>query len=487
MEWRRGIDMKQNKIVKAMLSVFILSVCILLTQAAYAAFDSGSTGADGDFSPTANTVKQIPESGIFNFTTVNIPAGVTVTFTKNSQNTPVTILATGDVTIAGTINLNGGNGNFIIGGAGGPGGFDGGTGGVVNQNGRRGEGPGGGYNGSPKTDGTYGGGCGGGGAFKDNGGNGGSLGVGIGGAGGTAYGNERILPAIGGSGGGGGGGTTSYNAGGGGGGGGSIVIASSGTINVSGSITANGGSGGNGEHLDSYCGSYYGGSGGGGSGGGIRLIANTISGNGAINATGGGGATTYTAYCAYIYGGAGAAGRIRLEYATLTRTAVTNPAFTYGNAYNVIPANMPTLTITSAGGVDSPAGPKGSFGSPDVMLPFNIQNPITVVLTGTNIPANTLVTLKASPSTGTATTATGTLSGTDTSSSVSIQITISKAYPSVLTASVIYQLAALGVGPVYAQGELVEKVRVEAAMGGGSTMTYITTSGKEIPVKQVKS
>ncbi len=469
--------MKRYAMFKVMASLFMLAVSIFSFQTANAAFDSGSTRADGEFAPTSNTVLQIPESGIFNFTTINIPSGVTVTFKKNSQNTPVTMLATGDVTIAGTINLNGGNGNYIIPGAGGAGGFDGGTGGVVNQAGKRGEGPGGGVGSIPATTRNNCSGGGGGGGFGANGSGGAQNcdGAYPGGAGGSAYGNERILPSIGGSGGGGAGGTNTYTGGAGGGGGGAILIASSGTISVTGSITANGGNGTNGE-------ASYPGGGGGGGGGGIRLIANTISGNGTLSAAGGSGGSAN-----WSPGGGGGAGRIRLEYSTTTRTAGSNPPMSIGYPYAVVPQNMPTLVIASAGGIDSPVVPKGSFGSPDVMLPFNTQNPITVVVTGANIPANTTVTLKASPAVGSATTATGTLAGTDTASSASIQLNISKAYPSVLTASVTFQLASLGIGPIYAHGELVEKVRVEAAMGGGSTMTYITASGKEIPAKQMKS
>jgi len=63
-------------------------------------FLSGSTGADGPFQPTANTTLPVPTSGIFHFTTVTIPTGVTVTFTPNATNTPVAILATGDVSLA---------------------------------------------------------------------------------------------------------------------------------------------------------------------------------------------------------------------------------------------------------------------------------------------------------------------------------------------------------------------------------------------------
>src|SRR5437870_11080266 len=73
-------------------------------------FSSGSTGVDGAFSPAASQTIQVPESGVFNFTTINIPAGVTITYTRNSKNTPVTILASGDITIAGTISVAGGGG-----------------------------------------------------------------------------------------------------------------------------------------------------------------------------------------------------------------------------------------------------------------------------------------------------------------------------------------------------------------------------------------
>lgn len=100
------------------------------------AYESGSTGADGAFNPTVDTVLPLPPDGIFNFTNVNIPAGVTVTFQRNDINTPVTLLASGDAIISGTLHVNGGwsapvgaAGDGNIGddglpGIGGPGGYD---------------------------------------------------------------------------------------------------------------------------------------------------------------------------------------------------------------------------------------------------------------------------------------------------------------------------------------------------------------------------
>jgi hypothetical protein len=120
-------------------AVFLMSA--LAMASAQAAFDSGSTGADGALNPTVNTEIVLPPSGILNYTTVNIPAGVTVTFKKNAANTPVHILASGNVTIAGYVDIRGQDakstgtyGDGVLGddgipGTGGPGGFDGGRGG----------------------------------------------------------------------------------------------------------------------------------------------------------------------------------------------------------------------------------------------------------------------------------------------------------------------------------------------------------------------
>ena len=110
------------------------------------AFNSGSTGADGAFNPTVSQTVPVPPSGIFNYTSVSIPAGVVITFQKNTTNTPVVILAAGDVTVAGSIDVRGtpsadvgasgvGAAQGVQGddgtpGKGGPGGFDGGRGGV---------------------------------------------------------------------------------------------------------------------------------------------------------------------------------------------------------------------------------------------------------------------------------------------------------------------------------------------------------------------
>lgn len=445
-----------------------------------AAFNSGSTGADGAFNPTVNTELQLPPSGIFNFTSVNIPAGVTVTFKKNVTNTPVVILASGDVTIAGTINLSGsastnvgaaGDGNLGddgIPGSGGPGGYDGGVGGAPGIRGGDGRGPGGGGGGGGDGDWYFDG--GGGAGFGQGGASTGT------GAGGPAYGSNLLLPLVGGSGGGGGRGG-SFVGSGGGGGGGAILIAASGTVSITGAIVANGGSSG----VSSGYGA--GGTGGGGSGGAIRIVATTLSGNGTINALPGAGGQATTTGTTYVRaGGSGGVGRIRLEAENISRTAASNPAHSFGAPGPVFIAGLPTLRITSVAGVLAPMEPTGNA---DITLPVDTVNPVTVEFATTGVPVGNTVKLTVKPANAAATSVISpALTGTTDSATASVQVNLPGG-PSALEATTTYTIvASLGdaLGAQYAQGERVERIELAASLNGASTATLITVSGKRYPL-----
>jgi len=357
------------------------------------AFTSGSTGADGAFNPTASTTLQVPASGVFHFTTVTIPSGVLVTFTPNAANSPVTILATGDVTINGTVSVNGSAGAIYTlggqGGSGGPGGYRGGTGaGASGSIGGAGLGPGGGLGGTSST---------------QQAGSPGSFGtagsIGFGGTAPPTYGTPGLLPLIGGSGGGAAWGTS---AGGGGGGGGALLIASSGAIVVNGAITANGGGGGSGF-------------GAGGSGGAIRLVATKITGAGSLSASGG----------VAAYSNAGGSGRIRLEAEILERNSSTTPVASAGFPLPLALSTPPMLKIVSVGGVLAPDPPGGGLGALDILLPTQ-SGPVAIELAGSGILLGTTAVVKVTPESGAApTTVTSTpLSGTVASSTASASATL---------------------------------------------------------------
>ena len=440
---------------------------------ANAQFSSGSNGADGAFNPTANVTLQVPESGVFNFTTVNIPQNVEVTFNKNSRNTPVTILASGNVVIAGRILLDGAHWNARFGGAGGPGGFRGGNGGtpIDNINGTPGDGPGGG---GGAVGGTTGAGNGGAGGFFAPGDNGiQKQGDAVVGQGGVRYGTRVLLPLIGGSGGGGGSAVAGTNVvgSGGGGGGGAILIASSTSVSFP-------------DNSDVYRGIYARGgesgprfavtSGGSGSGGAIRIVANTVSGSPCLNVSSGPN---------NFYIPTGSAGIIRVEAFDLSQYAprCSLNEQTFGQPNPVSLPNTPTLRIVSVGGVAAPANPVGSSNAaPDIVVPTSVSNPVQVVVGGANLPPGTAVQVRLTPETGAPSAVNGTLGGTNASSSTTVALTLPAGGVSVLRATVTLNVLVAFGGPAFIEGERIERVEVAATFGGASSLVYVTSSGRRV-------
>src|SRR6266581_2263621 len=396
-------------------------------------FSSGSTGVDGPFNPTCaptpcTVTVPLPSTGVFNYTTVTIPAGVTVKFARNQGNTPVTILASGDVIIAGIIDVRGTSPNGSLAGRGGPGGFDGGLGGTAFQaslSGSPGLGPGGGLGGAP-------------GVGASNPGSGSGAGYGSAGSGqtgvsgGGTYGVHTLLPWLGGSGGGGGIGGSNNSGPAGGGGGGALLIASSGTIRHNGALIAVGG----GLTFYDIDGARV--SSGSGAGGGVRLVANTISasgGTGSIDVNGG-----YTSG----YPFAGGPGRVRLEGFQIDNLAISGSVPSKGIPGPVVPGtNFPSVKIVSIGGVTVPASTQGSFFfAPDTTLNPNTPNPISVNLQAANVPVGTVIAVSVVTE-GVATRSTFNspmLAGTFASSTATASVTLPPG-TSVLTATATFATA----------------------------------------------
>ena len=464
-----------NHFVSPLIAIFLMMAA--MSSAGAAGFSSGSSGVDGAFSPTSDTTVQLPASGVLNYTTVNIPSGVTVRFTQ-SVKAPVVMLASGDVTIAGTIDVSGtssvntGPATLLNqGGIGGPGGYDGGQGGLlVNTASGSGYGPGGGGGGGSGL-------CGG---WPQGGGGGGFSVVGSGsycvaqygylansrtGFGGPRYGSATLLPLVGGSGGGGGAGSPLQNGGpgsGGGGGGGALLLVSSSKITLSGSILAKGGNSGNNNITGCTHSLSNGGAGGGGAGGAIRILASAFTGNGTVNIAGGAGA------CAGYWGGGGNGAP---GYAAIDVVA--------GGSFSL--SALPNLFFTSIGGVAVPPNPTGRG---DVEIPNTVTNPVTVNIAASGIPLGTVVKVILNQPYGENVTADSSpLTGTTQSSTASASINIPIG-STVMMASTTYTLT-LAMGEamsIYAKGERVEKVRLSAAVGGQPLATLITISGKEFEV-----
>lgn len=354
--------------IRSQRSLGLLLLGVLLCAADHAdaqTFNSGSTGALGAFNPASNTTVTLPPDGILNYTTVTIPVGVTVTFAKNAANTPVTMLATGDVMINGTIAVNGSlapgcGAGQAPGGASGPGGLNGGRGGAlgaVNNEGSTGQGPGGG---TLAGHGTYG----------------------------APTNFVALIPLFGGSGASGSNGSVTTCGLGGSGGGGAIAIASTTNISITGSVTANGGP------QPPACATGLS-----GSGGAIRLVASFITVPGTLEAR-----AVPDPGSPGCFGGSG---RIRLEAFTYGVVPSSNPAPSVVNTPGPVtvastPAlvNPPTVTITAIGAQTPSATPGGSYAAPDVTMPGGTTNPVVVTVTATNTPVGSVFQIKAMPPSG---------------------------------------------------------------------------------------
>ena len=333
----------------------LLSLCGL--AAAAQGFNSGSDGSYGPLNVTSNTVLNVPTNGIFNCTTINVQAGTTLRFNPNPLNTPVYLLATGGVVIAGVVNVDGQTASGQNGGAGGPGGFAGGTGGLNTIPPGAGYGPGAGLAGQDNSGGTMGAGRA-------------SYGVAANSAStnnGAPYGSPLLMPLVGGSGGGGSPGNPGQ---GGGGGGGAVLIASNTkiTFNSGNSITAIGGGGGAG-----------------GSGGAIRLVSQRIEGAPQMNAS--------------VQDGNAGLGRIRVD--VIERDAlnlsIDTRYMSAGSFLQVFPAPNARLDIIQAAGTNIA---EGNSGPVVIELPFGSATNRTVTVQARDFAAVVPIRLTLTPEAG---------------------------------------------------------------------------------------
>lgn len=329
-------------------------------------FDTGSNGSLGALNVVdADVTVNLPPDGRLHYTTVNVAAGRTLRFNRNPLNTPVQLLAQGDVDIAGTVDVGGRTapGSPPIGGSAGPGGFDGGKPGFGSEfPPGDGYGPGGGRGGENSNSPT-----------------GAGAGVhAVRAAGeerhGEPYGSPLLIPLMGGS---GGGGIAGQPGVGGGGGGGALLIASNTRILVAatGRVLAQGGGRGLSPRNA-------------GSGGAIRLLAPKVEGTGVVNVFGG------------DSGSWGNHGRIRVD--CLDKTALTlqfQPLnfTTVGANMFVSPSVIPRLDLVNAAGTDIPLGTGNTV---QVQLPFNSDTNRTVTIRAQDFGADVPVRIVLTPDSG---------------------------------------------------------------------------------------
>lgn len=475
---------------------FIYALVLALVRFPFlleAQVNSGSTGADGAFNPTANTVINMADhpDGIYQFTSVKIPSGVMVSFIPNSANTPVVWLVQGNCVINGIVDIGGKDGAGIQGGPAGVGGFPGGNGGGGGAPPGDGQGPGGGPAGYANS--TLAGNA----SFATNGAapwtnylNGCGISLNQPTAG-ERYGNHLLLPLIGGS---GGGGTVEIRQTGlgygGGGGGGAIMIAANQFIEINGRIACIGGSGGNSGDVRRY--------GGGGSGGAIRIVSQEVRGTGQLDVSEG--RAFYNCGFGYDYPSPASPGFIRFDSFVNVFAGTANGVVTRGFQSVIIPpANQAvSLAIQSVAGFAVAISPTGSPIAPDVSVPGNQQNPVAIVVRCGNIQLNTEIIVEIKPANGPTVRAVGMNNqGTKASSTATVTVNMPRGGGTIQAKAVSGIAGSLGASlnngekfRQYAQtglttdAELFAKMEITATLGHGQEIAYITQSGKRFVLQR---
>jgi hypothetical protein len=315
---------------------------------------------------------------VFKYSSVTINANRTLSFLNHPSKAPVIWLVDGDVTISGTLDHDGQDGTNDAGVASiaGPGGYRGGRT-FLSDEGSAGFGPGGaGYVsgvGSGSSSGSY-------------------AQVGTGGLAGEVYGNQTIVPLIGGS---GAAGNAINSTNGGGAGGGAILIAASGTIAIGGTVRANGGKGNTDGGSSNYAG--------GGSGGAIRLIADTVTGSGILRCVGGQNAVHV-----------GGEGRIRIEANSISIGSSPNASEALPGdppLYDIWPPPLaPTLSAVMIEYTDAQSGmpetvmiptdPEANLNFPLQDRAIDTEQDITLHIAATNVSTDWVVTVRVVPKSG---------------------------------------------------------------------------------------
>ena len=343
-----------------LVAVFAISITAF-APSLFAQLSVPSDGSDGALNVTANTVIDLRQAVtgvwsnnnaanagkgiydptkwavVFKYSSVVISTGATVTFTNHPSRAPVVWLVSGDVTINGTISLDGQSytTDTVNLPEPGPGGFRGGAENQAALSFGPGFGPGGYYYDYGSYS-TY-----------------------------HVYGNPQIVPLIGGSGGGGSGGDN------GGAGGGAILIAASGTITINGYCHANGGIG----------------AGYNGSGGAVRLVANQILGTGRIEGTS-------AQYPGRVRLEANtSSGSLSVNPPTVVVSPT--PLVIWPDA------TAPTVKVVSVAGQSAPIDPTAAMGLSGDDLTIGTNNAVAILLQTANFPTNGTVNVYIKPRNGT--------------------------------------------------------------------------------------
>jgi hypothetical protein len=186
----------------------------------------------------------------------------------------------------------------------------------------------------------------------------------------------------------------------------------------------------------------------------------------------------------YNYNGnAGSKGIVKLECFTCPFAGtITAGTHSIAQPAPVFPSPIPTLKITSVGGV-KPGTTTGSLTTPDLVLSSTVVNPVPIVINGFNIPTATPVYVyNYSPTASSRVQMGGAiLQGTFAFSTLTVGGTLPTGV-SVLMAETSAFTVTASLAPLLPKvdGEEIIEMLASASMDGQAMLTGITGSGKQV-------
>ena len=187
-------------------------------------------------------------------------------------------------------------------------------------------------------------------------------------------------------------------------------------------------------------------------------------------------------------------GRIRFDSLDNTFTGYTSGITTRGYQPIIIPPSNQavSLAIQSVAGIAVAASPTGASLTPDVIVPGQQANPVSIVVRCANIPLNTDIIVDVKPANGpTVRVVCANSAGTQASSTATVSVTMPRGAGTVQAKCVSGIAGSLGASlnkgekfknyaktGLTADGEVFAKMEITATLGRGQEIAYITESGK---------
>jgi len=153
----------------------------------------------------------------------------------------------------------------------------------------------------------------------------------------------------------------------------------------------------------------------------------------------------------------------------------------------IVPTEPPSLQVVSIGGYAVPPNSGSSFSTIDLLLPYQLQDPIPVVVQATNVPPGSPVTINFSDS-STATFPPANLAGTSSSSTATLYVSgLNRVGIVYLFVSTTFDASQVVMNIHPSDGSAVARVELASALGRRTRYRFLRRDNTEVNPSELPS